>query len=75
MTVKVPGKRPPRAVAPAGPSPVPAGAVPGVNGLSKELTAADSGSTGISAAPHEALISVHIYMPRYFRNDPTTTTL
>ncbi|KAF6715141.1 Arf-GAP with GTPase, ANK repeat and PH domain-containing protein 2 [Oryzias melastigma] len=45
VTVKVPGKRPPRAVAPAGPSPVPAGAVPGVNGLSKELTAADSSST------------------------------
>uniref|UniRef100_A0A3Q0R755 ArfGAP with GTPase domain, ankyrin repeat and PH domain 2 n=1 Tax=Amphilophus citrinellus TaxID=61819 RepID=A0A3Q0R755_AMPCI len=36
VTVKVPGKRPPRAVAPAGPSPVPPGAVPGVNGLSKE---------------------------------------
>lgn len=46
MTVKVPGKRPPRAVAPAGPSPVPHGSVPGVNGLSKELTAADSTSTG-----------------------------
>uniref|UniRef100_A0A8P4K168 ArfGAP with GTPase domain, ankyrin repeat and PH domain 2 n=1 Tax=Dicentrarchus labrax TaxID=13489 RepID=A0A8P4K168_DICLA len=36
VTVKVPGKRPPRAVAPAGPSPVPPGSVPGVNGLSKE---------------------------------------
>uniref|UniRef100_A0A4W6C8F9 ArfGAP with GTPase domain, ankyrin repeat and PH domain 2 n=1 Tax=Lates calcarifer TaxID=8187 RepID=A0A4W6C8F9_LATCA len=46
VTVKVPGKRPPRAVAPAGPSPVPHGSVPGVNGLSKELTAADSTSTG-----------------------------
>ncbi|XP_023812698.1 arf-GAP with GTPase, ANK repeat and PH domain-containing protein 1 isoform X4 [Oryzias latipes] len=45
VTVKVPGKRPPRAVAPAGPSPVPSGAVPGVNGLSKELTAADSSGT------------------------------
>uniref|UniRef100_A0A8C7YR82 ArfGAP with GTPase domain, ankyrin repeat and PH domain 2 n=1 Tax=Oryzias sinensis TaxID=183150 RepID=A0A8C7YR82_9TELE len=50
VTVKVPGKRPPRAVAPAGPSPVPSGAVPGVNGLSKELTAADSSGTGVSAA-------------------------
>ncbi|XP_047450161.1 arf-GAP with GTPase, ANK repeat and PH domain-containing protein 2 isoform X2 [Mugil cephalus] len=43
VTVKVPGKRPPRAVAPVGPSPVPPGA--GVNGLSKEQTAADSSST------------------------------
>lgn len=33
VTVKVPGKRPPRAVAPAGPSPVPTGSGPGVNGL------------------------------------------
>uniref|UniRef100_A0A3P9DN35 ArfGAP with GTPase domain, ankyrin repeat and PH domain 2 n=1 Tax=Maylandia zebra TaxID=106582 RepID=A0A3P9DN35_9CICH len=46
VTVKVPGKRPPRAVAPTGPSPAPPGAVPGVNGLSKELPAADSTSTG-----------------------------
>ncbi|XP_044066000.1 arf-GAP with GTPase, ANK repeat and PH domain-containing protein 2 isoform X1 [Siniperca chuatsi] len=45
VTVKVPGKRPPRAVAPAGPSPVPPGSVPGVNGLNKEQTAADSTST------------------------------
>ncbi|XP_075954799.1 arf-GAP with GTPase, ANK repeat and PH domain-containing protein 2 isoform X2 [Anarhichas minor] len=45
VTVKVPGKRPPRAVAPAGPSPVPPGAAPGVNGLSKEPTAAESTST------------------------------
>ncbi|KAM9341857.1 arf-GAP with GTPase, ANK repeat and PH domain-containing protein 2 isoform 1-T1 [Pholidichthys leucotaenia] len=45
VTVKVPGKRPPRAIAPAGPSPVPLGAASGVNGLSKELTAADSTST------------------------------
>ncbi|XP_054464820.1 arf-GAP with GTPase, ANK repeat and PH domain-containing protein 2 isoform X2 [Anoplopoma fimbria] len=45
VTVKVPGKRPPRAVAPAGPSPVPPGGAPGVNGLSKEPTAADSTST------------------------------
>uniref|UniRef100_A0A3P8TBL4 ArfGAP with GTPase domain, ankyrin repeat and PH domain 2 n=1 Tax=Amphiprion percula TaxID=161767 RepID=A0A3P8TBL4_AMPPE len=36
VTVKVPGKRPPRAVAPAGPSPVPPSSTPGVNGLSKE---------------------------------------
>uniref|UniRef100_A0AAX7TJX9 ArfGAP with GTPase domain, ankyrin repeat and PH domain 2 n=1 Tax=Astatotilapia calliptera TaxID=8154 RepID=A0AAX7TJX9_ASTCA len=42
VTVKVPGKRPPRAVAPTGPSPAPPGAVPGVNGLSKELPAADT---------------------------------
>lgn len=33
VTVKVPGKRPPRAVAPAGPSPVPTGSGPGINGL------------------------------------------
>uniref|UniRef100_A0A1A7YVP5 ArfGAP with GTPase domain, ankyrin repeat and PH domain 2 n=1 Tax=Iconisemion striatum TaxID=60296 RepID=A0A1A7YVP5_9TELE len=45
VTVKVPGKRPPRAVAPAGPSPVPPGAVPGVNGLSKEPTVTDITST------------------------------
>ncbi|XP_019121972.2 arf-GAP with GTPase, ANK repeat and PH domain-containing protein 2 isoform X3 [Larimichthys crocea] len=45
VTVKVPGKRPPRAVAPAGPSLVPPGSVPGVNGLSKELTPADNTST------------------------------
>lgn len=45
VTVKVPGKRPPRAVAPAGPSPVPSGVVPGVNGLSKDPTAADNTST------------------------------
>ncbi|XP_028266151.1 arf-GAP with GTPase, ANK repeat and PH domain-containing protein 2 isoform X2 [Parambassis ranga] len=45
VTVKVPGKRPPRAVAPAGPSPVPPGAVPGINGLSKDLTAGDSNTT------------------------------
>ncbi|KAF7668055.1 hypothetical protein LDENG_00034910 [Lucifuga dentata] len=42
VTVKVPGKRPPRAVAPAGPSPVPASS--GVNGLNKETTA-DNTST------------------------------
>uniref|UniRef100_A0AAX7U1Z7 ArfGAP with GTPase domain, ankyrin repeat and PH domain 2 n=1 Tax=Astatotilapia calliptera TaxID=8154 RepID=A0AAX7U1Z7_ASTCA len=47
VTVKVPGKRPPRAVAPTGPSPAPPGAVPGVNGLSKELPAADSTSTAL----------------------------
>ncbi|XP_035998610.1 arf-GAP with GTPase, ANK repeat and PH domain-containing protein 2 isoform X2 [Fundulus heteroclitus] len=45
VTVKVPGKRPPRAVAPAGPSPVPPAALPGVNGLSKEPAAADGAST------------------------------
>ncbi|TKS76571.1 Arf-GAP with GTPase, ANK repeat and PH domain-containing protein 1 [Collichthys lucidus] len=45
VTVKVPGKRPPRAVAPAGPSLVPPVSVPGVNGLSKELTGADNTST------------------------------
>ncbi|XP_061838453.1 arf-GAP with GTPase, ANK repeat and PH domain-containing protein 2 isoform X1 [Nerophis lumbriciformis] len=43
VTVKVPGKRPPRAVAPAGPSPVPTGS--GVNGLGRELTAAENTST------------------------------
>uniref|UniRef100_A0A8D0AIX3 ArfGAP with GTPase domain, ankyrin repeat and PH domain 2 n=1 Tax=Sander lucioperca TaxID=283035 RepID=A0A8D0AIX3_SANLU len=49
VTVKVPGKRPPRAVAPAGPSPVPPASAPGVNGLSKEPAAADSTSTGTSS--------------------------
>lgn len=44
VTVKVPGKRPPRAVAPAGPSPVPPAS--SVNGQSKEMTAADNTSTG-----------------------------
>lgn len=42
VTVKVPGKRPPRAMAPTGPSPVPAASGPGVNGL----TAADGAGTG-----------------------------
>ncbi|KAM4562264.1 arf-GAP with GTPase, ANK repeat and PH domain-containing protein 2 isoform 3-T3 [Odontesthes bonariensis] len=45
VTVKVPGKRPPRAVAPTGPSPAPPGPLSGVNGLSKEPTAADSTTT------------------------------
>uniref|UniRef100_A0A8C7YKH6 ArfGAP with GTPase domain, ankyrin repeat and PH domain 2 n=1 Tax=Oryzias sinensis TaxID=183150 RepID=A0A8C7YKH6_9TELE len=63
VTVKVPGKRPPRAVAPAGPSPVPSGAVPGVNGLSKELTAADSSGTGVSAALHGS--RVHPSVPTF----------
>ncbi|CAN9515253.1 unnamed protein product [Ophioblennius macclurei] len=56
VTVKVPGKRPPRAVAPAGPSPLPLSAPPtapptappgsaGVNGLSKEPTAAVDGTS------------------------------
>ncbi|XP_029362286.1 arf-GAP with GTPase, ANK repeat and PH domain-containing protein 2 isoform X2 [Echeneis naucrates] len=45
VTVKVPGKRPPRAVAPAVPSPAPPGSAPGVNGLSKEPPGADSTST------------------------------
>uniref|UniRef100_A0AAQ4PBB1 ArfGAP with GTPase domain, ankyrin repeat and PH domain 2 n=1 Tax=Gasterosteus aculeatus aculeatus TaxID=481459 RepID=A0AAQ4PBB1_GASAC len=49
VTVKVPGKRPPRAVAPAGPSPVPPGAAPGVNGLSKDPTATEGTSTGTSS--------------------------
>uniref|UniRef100_A0A8C6Q144 ArfGAP with GTPase domain, ankyrin repeat and PH domain 2 n=1 Tax=Nothobranchius furzeri TaxID=105023 RepID=A0A8C6Q144_NOTFU len=37
VTVKVPGKRPPRAVAPSGPSPTPHVAVPGVNGFLNSL--------------------------------------
>ncbi|XP_057677089.1 arf-GAP with GTPase, ANK repeat and PH domain-containing protein 1-like isoform X2 [Corythoichthys intestinalis] len=44
VTVKVPGKRPPRAVAPAGPSPVPP-ASSGVNGLAKEMPSSDGSST------------------------------
>uniref|UniRef100_A0A8C5G3L0 Arf-GAP with GTPase, ANK repeat and PH domain-containing protein 1-like n=1 Tax=Gouania willdenowi TaxID=441366 RepID=A0A8C5G3L0_GOUWI len=50
VTVKVPGKRPPRAVAPTGPSSVPPGATPGVNGLSKEAGPAESSSTGEGTA-------------------------
>uniref|UniRef100_A0A665UMN2 Arf-GAP with GTPase, ANK repeat and PH domain-containing protein 1-like n=1 Tax=Echeneis naucrates TaxID=173247 RepID=A0A665UMN2_ECHNA len=50
VTVKVPGKRPPRAVAPAVPSPAPPGSAPGVNGLSKEPPGADSTSTGTSTS-------------------------
>lgn len=46
VTVKVPGKRPPRAVAPSGPSSAPPGSAHGVNGLSKELAVADGVSTG-----------------------------
>uniref|UniRef100_A0A8D0DGF6 ArfGAP with GTPase domain, ankyrin repeat and PH domain 2 n=1 Tax=Sander lucioperca TaxID=283035 RepID=A0A8D0DGF6_SANLU len=57
VTVKVPGKRPPRAVAPAGPSPVPPASAPGVNGLSKEpaalcpatLSVVDDRSGGLSS--------------------------
>lgn len=45
VTVKVPGKRPPRAVAPAA-TPAPIGSASGVNGLSKELTAAVNTNTG-----------------------------
>ncbi|XP_054912862.1 arf-GAP with GTPase, ANK repeat and PH domain-containing protein 2 isoform X5 [Poeciliopsis prolifica] len=45
VTVKVPGKRPPRAVAPAGPSAAPPASLPGVNGISKEPAAADGTST------------------------------
>uniref|UniRef100_A0A673AA40 ArfGAP with GTPase domain, ankyrin repeat and PH domain 2 n=1 Tax=Sphaeramia orbicularis TaxID=375764 RepID=A0A673AA40_9TELE len=44
VTVKVPGKRPPRAVAPAGPSPVPLTSVPGLNGLSKEKNMSENGA-------------------------------
>uniref|UniRef100_A0A671V218 ArfGAP with GTPase domain, ankyrin repeat and PH domain 2 n=1 Tax=Sparus aurata TaxID=8175 RepID=A0A671V218_SPAAU len=54
VTVKVPGKRPPRAVAPAGPSPVPPVPAPGVNGLSKDPAAADNTSTGTSSSGTEA---------------------
>ncbi len=53
VTVKVPGKRPPRAVAPVGPSPAAPSSAPGVNGLSKEPTAPDNTSTGMS--------HVHVY--------------
>uniref|UniRef100_A0A665UPG4 Arf-GAP with GTPase, ANK repeat and PH domain-containing protein 1-like n=1 Tax=Echeneis naucrates TaxID=173247 RepID=A0A665UPG4_ECHNA len=54
VTVKVPGKRPPRAVAPAVPSPAPPGSAPGVNGLSKEPPGADSTSTGTSTYPGQS---------------------
>lgn len=49
VTVKVPGKRPPKAVAPAGPSPAPLSATPGVNGLSKELTPGSVPTDGTSS--------------------------
>ncbi|XP_029994238.1 arf-GAP with GTPase, ANK repeat and PH domain-containing protein 2 isoform X2 [Sphaeramia orbicularis] len=52
VTVKVPGKRPPRAVAPAGPSPVPLTSVPGLNGLSKEQTTAENTSTVPQLCPN-----------------------
>uniref|UniRef100_A0A8C6Q1N9 ArfGAP with GTPase domain, ankyrin repeat and PH domain 2 n=1 Tax=Nothobranchius furzeri TaxID=105023 RepID=A0A8C6Q1N9_NOTFU len=55
VTVKVPGKRPPRAVAPSGPSPTPHVAVPGVNGLSKETTVADITST-VVLEPQKSLM-------------------
>uniref|UniRef100_A0A671V2M3 ArfGAP with GTPase domain, ankyrin repeat and PH domain 2 n=1 Tax=Sparus aurata TaxID=8175 RepID=A0A671V2M3_SPAAU len=55
VTVKVPGKRPPRAVAPAGPSPVPPVPAPGVNGLSKDPAAADNTSTGTSSSGTEGV--------------------
>ncbi|KAM6976966.1 arf-GAP with GTPase, ANK repeat and PH domain-containing protein 2 [Aplochiton taeniatus] len=42
VTVKVPGKRPPRAVTPAGPAPGLVGPSPGVNGVAKELNPADT---------------------------------
>ncbi|KAM9752648.1 arf-GAP with GTPase, ANK repeat and PH domain-containing protein 2 isoform 2-T2 [Menidia menidia] len=45
VTVKIPGKRPPRAVIPTGPGPVPPGNSSGVNGLCKELTTSDSTTT------------------------------
>lgn len=58
VTVKVPGKRPPKAVAPVGPSPAPPGSTPGVNGLSKEPTPAlpppDGTSSGTSAVPNSS---------------------
>lgn len=47
VTVKVPGKRPPRAVAHAGPSAAPIGSGPGVNGLA----AADGTSAGAGVDP------------------------
>ncbi|KAM6924792.1 arf-GAP with GTPase, ANK repeat and PH domain-containing protein 2 isoform 2-T2 [Xenentodon cancila] len=56
VTVKVPGKRPPRAVAPTGPSPVLSGALPGVNGLNKELTAADNAGTVPQLCPATASV-------------------
>ncbi|XP_051914345.1 arf-GAP with GTPase, ANK repeat and PH domain-containing protein 1-like [Hippocampus zosterae] len=52
VTVKVPGKRPPRAVAPAGPSPVAPASSSGINGLSKESAAAEgAGSDDLSVFP------------------------
>uniref|UniRef100_A0A671V633 ArfGAP with GTPase domain, ankyrin repeat and PH domain 2 n=1 Tax=Sparus aurata TaxID=8175 RepID=A0A671V633_SPAAU len=69
VTVKVPGKRPPRAVAPAGPSPVPPVPAPGVNGLSKDPAAADNTSTGTSSSGTEGSLppvgSSHVYMIHY----------
>lgn len=42
VTVKVPGKRPPRAVTPAGPATGPVGLPTGVNGVAKESNPADT---------------------------------
>uniref|UniRef100_A0AAQ5YGL5 ArfGAP with GTPase domain, ankyrin repeat and PH domain 2 n=1 Tax=Amphiprion ocellaris TaxID=80972 RepID=A0AAQ5YGL5_AMPOC len=64
VTVKVPGKRPPRAVAPAGPSPVPPSSTPGVNGLSKEPAAADSTSTGTSLWANMETEHYLIFLPK-----------
>uniref|UniRef100_A0A3P8VQD2 ArfGAP with GTPase domain, ankyrin repeat and PH domain 2 n=1 Tax=Cynoglossus semilaevis TaxID=244447 RepID=A0A3P8VQD2_CYNSE len=51
VTVKVPGKRPPRAVAPAGPSPVPPASIPGGNGLRKEAPAPGETHRGLQRCP------------------------
>ncbi|XP_075883006.1 arf-GAP with GTPase, ANK repeat and PH domain-containing protein 1-like isoform X3 [Nelusetta ayraudi] len=50
VTVKVPGKRPPKAVAPVGPSPAPPGSTPGVNGLSTTPALAPPDGTSSASA-------------------------
>lgn len=44
VTVKVPGKRPHRAAPPVGPAPAPTPA-PGVNGLAKDKTTSEGGTS------------------------------
>lgn len=56
VTVKVPGKRPPRAVAPAGPSPA-APASSGINGLTKESAAAEATGTGTEDVSRLSIVS------------------
>lgn len=77
VTVKVPGKRPPKAVAPAGPSPAPPSSTPGVNGLSKELAPApaptdgtSSGTSAVTAEPPLTLCRCLMSLPVSCQHPP-----